>query len=102
MGRSPTIQDGGRRGLPYAQAGSRMPTHDSLLSEPRRPMDHSHPTPSKPGGTDTAIDPICGMTVSKSSPIRAERDGETYYFCCEHCRQKFLAQASPGGQQHGL
>ncbi|MDD5350171.1 MAG: heavy metal translocating P-type ATPase [Chthoniobacteraceae bacterium] len=38
------------------------------------------------------LDPICGMTVDASSPIRAERDGETYYFCSEGCRKKFLAQ----------
>ncbi len=41
------------------------------------------------------IDPICGMTVDESSPLRAERDGQTFYFCSEHCRQKFLAQAAP-------
>ena len=34
------------------------------------------------------------MTVDESSPWRAERDGQRYYFCCEHCRKKFLAQAS--------
>src|SRR5262245_28013462 len=39
-----------------------------------------------------AIDPICGMTVDESSPLRAQRDGQTYYFCCEHCRKRFLAQ----------
>ena len=38
------------------------------------------------------LDPICGMTVDASSPIRAERDGELVYFCCEGCRKKFLAQ----------
>jgi len=38
------------------------------------------------------LDPICGMTVDVSSPIRAERDGEIYYFCCEGCRKKFVAQ----------
>lgn len=36
-------------------------------------------------------DPICGMTVDAATAIRAERDGKTYYFCSEHCRQKFLA-----------
>jgi Cu+-exporting ATPase len=41
-----------------------------------------------------AIDPICGMTVDESSPLRAERDGQTFYFCSEHCRRKFLAQGS--------
>jgi Cu+-exporting ATPase len=40
-----------------------------------------------------AIDPICGMTVSESSPLRAERDGKTYFFCSEHCRKKFIEQS---------
>jgi Cu+-exporting ATPase len=39
-----------------------------------------------------AKDPICGMTIDETSSLRAERDGQTFYFCCEHCRQKFLAQ----------
>jgi Cu+-exporting ATPase len=39
-----------------------------------------------------AIDPICGMTVAESSPLQAERDGQTYYFCSEHCRTKFNHQ----------
>ena len=43
------------------------------------------------------LDPICGMTVAASSPIRAERDGETYYFCCEECRKRFLAQDAASG-----
>jgi Cu+-exporting ATPase len=40
-----------------------------------------------------AIDPICGMTVAESSPLRAERDGQTYCFCSKHCRKMFIAQA---------
>src|SRR4051812_25669772 len=43
-----------------------------------------------------AIDPICGMTVDERTALSAERDGETFYFCCEHCRKKFLAP----GQAH--
>jgi len=39
-----------------------------------------------------AIDPICGMTVDETSPLRAERDGQTFYFCSEHCRKKFVGQ----------
>ncbi len=42
-----------------------------------------------------AKDPICGMTVDESKSLRAERDGQTFYFCSEHCRQKFLAQPAP-------
>lgn len=38
-----------------------------------------------------AIDPICGMTVEESSALHAERDGQIFYFCSDHCRQKFLS-----------
>lgn len=37
-------------------------------------------------------DPICGMTVNEATALSAGRDGETFYFCSEHCRKKFLAQ----------
>jgi P-type Cu+ transporter len=37
-----------------------------------------------------AVDPICGMTVDERTAITAKRDGETFYFCCEHCRRKFV------------
>jgi len=43
----------------------------------------------------TAIDPICGMTVDTTRALHAERDGQTHYFCSEHCRQKFLGDAEP-------
>ena len=41
-----------------------------------------------------AIDPICGMTVNEATDFRAERDGQTFYFCSEHCRQKFLSTSA--------
>jgi P-type Cu+ transporter len=37
-------------------------------------------------------DPICGMTVNETTAINAERDGKTFYFCSEHCRQTFLSR----------
>lgn len=40
----------------------------------------------------TATDPVCGMTVSKANAKHtAEYGGSTWYFCCDGCRQKFLA-----------
>ena len=42
-----------------------------------------------------AKDPICGMTVDKATALSAEREGEKFYFCSEHCRQKFLGQIQP-------
>ena len=58
----------------------------------------------KPG--NVKVDPICGMTVDEATALQAERDGETYYFCSESCRQKFLARKAPlmavshGGGNH--
>jgi Cu+-exporting ATPase len=40
-------------------------------------------------------DPICGMTVYKATALHAERDGKMFYFCSDHCRQKFLS--TPAG-----
>jgi Cu+-exporting ATPase len=37
-----------------------------------------------------AIDPICGMTVDERTAISAKRDGQTFYFCSEHCRRRFV------------
>jgi len=47
-----------------------------------------------------AKDPICGMTVEESTPLRAERDGQTFYFCSEHCRKKFLSQNPHDDHSH--
>jgi xanthine dehydrogenase accessory factor len=52
----------------------------------------ARPTPSSALNviqTD-ATDPICGMTVEKSkTKYKAEFQGETFYFCCAGCKQKF-------------
>ena len=47
-----------------------------------------------------AIDPICGMTVDEANALNAQRAGKTFYFCCEHCRQSFLASGQPAEPQH--
>ena len=36
-------------------------------------------------------DPICGMTVESASAFYEVRNHQTYYFCSEECRQKFLS-----------
>ncbi|MBI5552485.1 MAG: heavy metal translocating P-type ATPase [Desulfobacterales bacterium] len=38
------------------------------------------------------VDPVCGMTVREpSESLSYEHQGQTYYFCSSHCRQKFQA-----------
>ena len=42
--------------------------------------------------SSTAIDPVCGMTVDRgNAAATADHAEKTWYFCCAHCRQKFLA-----------
>ena len=42
--------------------------------------------------TTPATDPVCGMQVRPSADsLRADFDGETYYFCAAGCRAKFTA-----------
>ena len=42
-----------------------------------------------------ALDPICGMQVDERTGLKAERDGQVYFFCSEHCRNKFLGVSAP-------
>ena len=39
-------------------------------------------------------DPVCGMMVDKSEAVTLETDGQTYYFCSEHCKRQFQTQGS--------
>jgi YHS domain-containing protein/uncharacterized membrane protein YraQ (UPF0718 family) len=51
-----------------------------------------------------AKDPVCGMTVDRTTALRAELGGTTHYFCSEACRQSFLAGGGAGdhaGHAHG-
>jgi Cu+-exporting ATPase len=42
-----------------------------------------------------ATDPVCQMEVDEATARSAERDGQTYYFCCERCRTIFLGEEAP-------
>lgn len=40
---------------------------------------------------NVVVDPVCGMRINKAAAATtAEHEGQTYYFCVEECRQKFL------------
>jgi Cu+-exporting ATPase len=38
---------------------------------------------------DTLTDPVCGMTVDPASSLSHAHGGARYYFCSQHCRDKF-------------
>jgi len=42
------------------------------------------------GGQGYALDPVCGMQVQTAhAPASAQHTGQTYYFCSDHCRERF-------------
>jgi len=45
-------------------------------------------------------DPICGMDVDEQTAIRAQKDGQTYYFCSDHCKVKFLNKETKQTVKH--
>jgi xanthine dehydrogenase accessory factor len=41
------------------------------------------------GTEGPAIDPVCHMEVERTSPLRHDHAGTTYFFCSDGCRRKF-------------
>jgi YHS domain-containing protein len=58
------------------------PLNETTVTKTTKTM---NTTPTK------AIDPICGMNVDTTTALHAECEGKTWYFCGEHCREKFLS-----------
>lgn len=51
---------------------------------------HTAPLAAAPPPAE-AVDPVCGMTVAVEGAVAtAEYGGIAYYFCCPHCRARFL------------
>jgi uncharacterized membrane protein YraQ (UPF0718 family)/YHS domain-containing protein len=38
-----------------------------------------------------ATDPVCGMQVDRARALAERHDGREFYFCSEHCRERFRA-----------
>lgn len=61
-------------------------------------------TPSRHGGAASShatsgddaktvqIDPVCHMEVTPAWGIHAQHDSRSWYFCTEHCRERFVAE----------
>jgi xanthine dehydrogenase accessory factor len=51
----------------------------------------AQPPPAIVAPVETAIDPICGMTVTVSeATLHADVGGERFYFCSEGCRTAYI------------
>ena len=43
---------------------------------------------------NTALDPVCGMRVSKPKGLPYVHEGQTYYFCAQRCLDRFVENTS--------
>jgi len=58
------------------------------------------------GGAGYAIDPVCGMQVeTANAPASTTLEGERFFFCSDHCRERFEAHperfAQPAAERAG-
>ena len=77
------------------------------IVEERRPAEAPATVPEEPAAPAVgisleapadglAVDPICGMSVSRDSPHRVEAGGETWWFCCAGCAETFASAGNAG------
>jgi Cu+-exporting ATPase len=66
-----------------AHPAARAPTPAAVVGRA-----HAKAPPAK-AGKEMAKDPICGMVVDKSTALKTERGGRTYYFCSAGCQRTF-------------
>lgn len=49
-------------------------------------------TAQSTAASEAVKDPVCGMSIKPGSAVRDEHEGKTYYFCSDHCRDKFRSE----------
>jgi len=60
----------------------------------------SSPAAAAAPAPPVAVDPICGMSVAAVAGTPSlEHDGATIYFCCEGCREQFMAREERAGRR---
>jgi YHS domain-containing protein len=78
---------GGSSGLPRLPQLPQLPTKGKLTVLPAGPR----PAPDRAPG-ETAIDPVCGMTVDPRTAAGSYvHGGRTYWFCATGCLERFRA-----------
>ncbi len=96
------LQEGER----VVSAGTFLVDSESRLRSnpqaPPKPQPHEKVIPPRSGKTGLAVeasqvkDPACGMMIDRAKAVSArntlDRDGATYYFCSERCKQNFARE----------
>ena len=75
--------------LVQLRASGKLMTGPGIPASVRRPAAVAVTAPAF-SGTEDAVDPVCGMTVTPGpSAYPLTHAGASYHFCCAGCRQKF-------------
>ncbi len=66
----------------------------------------THPTRQPAERSSVMSDPVCGMQIDPDTALNAEHQGQSFFFCSAHCRDRFLADpeqftAAAGGVDSG-
>jgi Cu+-exporting ATPase len=68
---------------------------ERFMSQIDRKKDHVQVDTRAPATGSTAVDPVCGMTVTLEPDTRTERFfGKVFHFCSEKCQTTFKADPS--------
>ena len=72
------------KGIANASSGAfRNQTADTPANPGR-----AKPAPAAATGRELHKDPVCGTYVAESTPFRRQTGGQTFYYCCDACREK--------------
>ena len=73
-----------------ATAGDDPDEHDGDAAHAESDSDAEETDPDAVEDEETAIDPVCGMTVDPTTAdASVDHDGQTYHFCCHGCADSF-------------
>lgn len=85
------VERGLAEGDRIVTAGNFMIDSESRMRAPAVENARSHPETGSPQAGP--VDPVCGMSLSRSASKRVETyHGRTFSFCSEQCRKNFLKQ----------
>jgi len=65
----------------------------SILGSQKQPDPKKNPE----GASNSMVkDPVCGMYMDARLAVRLENRKESFYFCSEECKSKYLSKSSKG------
>ncbi|QFY07371.1 YHS domain-containing protein [Nonomuraea phyllanthi] len=78
--------------ISLAEGGYGLRGHAQRSADVLRLIEEAKTGSAAPAPEGMVVDPVCGATIPLEEAVLLERDGQTYGFCCPHCRGHFVKQ----------